>query len=140
MGSQGLSENLWVEGRALRDRYAIVGVGNTRYGKLPGRSSYSLNLEAIRNALDDAGLTPQDVDGVLTKYPTSQFEGLYAHRIAQRLGIYPKVAATIDQAGASNIGLIIYAVLAIEAGMCEVVVCSYGDNPLTGSRASYHRP
>lgn len=126
--------------KELRGKYAIVGVGNTKYGKVPGRSSYSLNLEAIKNALDDAGLTPKDVDGVLTKYPTSRFENIYAARIAQRLGIVPKVAATIDQAGASNIGLIMYAVWAIESGMCNVVVCSYGDNPLTGSRATYHRP
>jgi acetyl-CoA acetyltransferase len=124
----------------LRDKYAIVGVGNTEYGKLPGRSSYSLNIEAIKNALDDAGLSVKDVDGVLCKYPSSNFENLYSAKIAQQLGIYPKLIATIDQAGASNISLITYAAMAIEAGMCEVVVCSYGDNPLTRTKSHYSKP
>lgn len=121
-------------------KYAIAGIGNTAYGKLPGRSSYSLNIEAIKNALDDCGLKVADVDGLLCKYPTSNFESIYAAKIAQQLGIYPKVLATIDQAGASNIGMIHYAISAIEAGMCETVVCSYGDNPLTRSRAAYAKP
>lgn len=124
----------------LKDKYAIVGVGNTEYGKLPGRSSYSLNIEAIKKALDDAGLNVRDVDGILCKYPTSNFESIYAAKLAQQLGIYPKVMATIDQAGASNISLINYAMMAIETGQCETVVCSYGDNPLTRSRATYDRP
>jgi len=122
------------------DKYAIVGVGNTEYGKLYGRSSYSLNIEAIMNALDDCGLSVKDVDGLLCKYPTSNFESIYPAKLAQQLGIYPKVLATIDQAGASNISLIHYAMMAIESGMCETVVCSYGDNPLTRSSNSYMRP
>jgi len=124
---------------SLKDKYAVVGAGKTRLGKLPGRSSYSLNVEAIKNALDDAGLNVSDVDAVLCKYPTSSFESLYASKIAHLLGIEPNVAATIDQAGASNIGMIQYAMMAIDAGLCNVVVCSYGDNPLTGSRAVYQR-
>jgi acetyl-CoA acetyltransferase len=124
----------------FRGTYAIAGVGQTAYGELPGRSSYSLNLEAIKAATDDAGLTLGDIDGVFCKYPTSKFESIFAAKIAQQLGIYPKVIATLDQAGASNISLIAYAAMAIEAGMCEVAVCSYGDNPATKSRAAYGRP
>jgi acetyl-CoA acetyltransferase len=123
----------------FRNRYCIVGVGNTAYGKLPGWSHVALNVEAIKRALDDAGLNKDDVDGVLTKAPTSDFQMLYSARVAQALGISPGVTATIDQAGASNIGLIWYAMSVIDAGMAEVVVCSYGDNPLTGSRAAYRR-
>ncbi|PON11386.1 hypothetical protein C2W62_45120 [Candidatus Entotheonella serta] len=52
----------------------------------------------------------------------------------------PKVTGTLDQAGASNIGLIQYAISAIELGQAEVIAISYGDNPRTGSRASYARP
>jgi acetyl-CoA acetyltransferase len=45
----------------------------------------------------------------------------------------------MDQAGASNIGLVAYAAMCIEAGLCNVAVVSYGDNPLTGNRAAYGR-
>jgi acetyl-CoA acetyltransferase len=52
----------------------------------------------------------------------------------------PAVTATLDQAGASNIGLITYAIMCMELGMCSVAVISYGDNPLTGTRSFYSRP
>ena len=50
-----------------RQRYCIVGVGNTAYGHTPGLSQTALNVLAIRAALEDAGLTTKDLHGVLTK-------------------------------------------------------------------------
>jgi acetyl-CoA acetyltransferase len=126
--------------KSLKQKYCIVGVGNTAYGKNPGISQIAHNVLAIRSALEDAGLTTQDLDGVLTKAPTSTFPMLWGPKIAEALRIQPKVTATLDQAGASNIGLIQYAISAIELGQAEVIAISYGDNPRTGTRASYARP
>jgi acetyl-CoA acetyltransferase len=123
----------------LRQRYCIVGVGNTAYGKTPGLSQVALNVFAIRAALEDAGLTTADLDGVVTKAPTSTFPMLWGPHIAEALRVEPKVTGTLDQAGASNIGLIQYAISAIELGQAEVIAISYGDNPRTGTRASYAR-
>ncbi|MXX53993.1 MAG: thiolase, partial [Dehalococcoidia bacterium] len=50
----------------LMDKYAIVGVGETDYSRGSGRSTRALATEAINNALADAGLKPQDVDGMLS--------------------------------------------------------------------------
>src|SRR3990172_2138906 len=125
---------------SLKDKYCILGIGNTAYGRLPGSSPVNLTVEAVRNAIQDAGIDKSEIDAVLTKYPTSNFQSLFSATIAQRLGVVQKVTATIDQAGASNIGLIGYAVMCIEAGLCNVAVCSYGDNPLTGDRSVYARP
>jgi acetyl-CoA acetyltransferase len=125
---------------SLKDKYCIVGVGNTGYGKLPGRSAVSLTVEAIRNAIEDCGIDKDEIDAVLTKYPTSGFQGLFSATVAQAIGIVPKVTATIDQAGASNIGLITYAMMCIEQGLCNAAVVSYGDNPLSGNRSTYARP
>ena len=124
----------------LRNRYCIVGVGNTAYGKNPGVSQVAHNILAIRSALDDAGLEAKQLDGILTKAPTSTFPMLWGPKIAEALRVQPKVTGTIDQAGASNIGLIQYAVSAIELGQAEYIAISYGDNPRTGTRASYARP
>jgi len=124
----------------LRGKYAIVGVGNTRYGKLPGVSALAHNVEAIARAIEDAGVKKDEIDAVLTKAPTSNFQMLWSARVAQAIGIQPKVTATLDQAGASNIGLIAYAIMCMELGQCTMAVISYGDNPLTGSRAFYNRP
>ncbi len=45
---------------------AIVGTGQTEFSKSSGRSELQLACEAIKAALDDAGLTPADVDGMST--------------------------------------------------------------------------
>ena len=60
---------------SLSDKVAIVGVGATAQGKLPGRSSLDLGLEAFRRALDDAGLKKSDIDGILTMPGTTSPEG-----------------------------------------------------------------
>ena len=123
----------------INGKYCIVGVGNTDYGRTPGRNAVTLTVEAIRNAIDDSGVDKTDIDAVLTKYPTSNFQGLFSARVSQALGIYPRVTATLDQAGASNISLIAYAIMCMEAGLCNVATVSYGDNPLTSGRPSYGR-
>jgi acetyl-CoA acetyltransferase len=124
----------------IRGKVAIVGVGNTAYGRLPGRSALSLAVEAIKNALDDCGLSPKEVDAVLTKAPTSTFPMMWSTTVAQAIGVMPRVTATLDQGGASNISLIGYAAWAIATGQCSVAVISYADNPATGARAAYSRP
>ena len=48
----------------LKDKAAIVGVGHTEYSRDSGRSEMSLAVEAIRNAIADAGLKPSDIDGI----------------------------------------------------------------------------
>ena len=106
----------------LKHRYCIVGVGNTHYGQTPGYSQTALNVMAIRAALDDAGLTTADLDGVLTKAPTSTFPKLWAAVVAEALRVKPKIVGTLDQAGATNIGLIQYAISCIEWGQGEVEI------------------
>ncbi|MGB9303585.1 MAG: lipid-transfer protein, partial [Mycobacterium sp.] len=45
---------------------AIAGIGQTEFSKESGRSELQLACEAVSAALDDAGLTPGDVDGMVT--------------------------------------------------------------------------
>jgi len=125
---------------SIAGKYAIVGVGNTAYGKLHGRSAESLTVEAIRNACEDAGIDKNEIDAVITKDPTSNLQHLFCAKIAEHIGVVPKVTATLDQAGATNIGAIAYACWCIEEGLCSTAVVSYGDNPITGNRATYGRP
>jgi len=48
----------------MRGEAVIAGIGQTAFGKLPGRSTVSLNIEACRNAVADAGLAPDEVDAL----------------------------------------------------------------------------
>ncbi|MCH8191448.1 MAG: lipid-transfer protein, partial [Chloroflexi bacterium] len=51
----------------LSGKVAIVGVGETNYYRDAGRTTLSLGLEAIKKAIDDAGLEPTDIDA-MTSY------------------------------------------------------------------------
>ena len=50
----------------ILNRTAVVGIGQTEFSKNSGRSALQLALEASKVALDDAGLSPRDIDGTVT--------------------------------------------------------------------------
>src|SRR6186997_1961125 len=50
----------------LRDKYAIVGVGETTYTRGSDKTTRALGSWAVRNAILDAGLKPSDIDGMLS--------------------------------------------------------------------------
>lgn len=104
----------------LRDRYAIVGVGHSRLGRVPEFSSSDLLLQAIKNALDDAGLDIKDVDGLICRGPYD----VYNHHqvIGSKLGINARFSTTLDNGGAGQALGVILAVLAIDAGLASTVI------------------
>jgi acetyl-CoA acetyltransferase len=110
--------------RELRDVCAIVGAGNSRLGRVPGVSSLDLLVEAMRNAIDDAGLKVTDIDGIICRGPDES----YAHhqRIGERLGINARFSTSLDNGGASQILSVALATMAIKSGMATTVICGYG--------------
>ena len=124
----------------LRGRHVIAGIGHTAFGKLPGSDTVSLNVEACRNALADAGIDKSMVDALFVKVPSSAHQFMYGQKVAEAMGIRPRIGGAWDQGGAANITLLSFAILAIEAGQCEVALVCYADNPRSGSRAFYARP
>lgn len=124
---------------ALSGKVVIAGIGHTAFGKHPGRSTVSLNVEAVRKALADAGVEKRQVDGLFVKAPTSKFEMMYAQKLAEALGLQPRIGGVYDHGGASNISMISYAAMAIEAGQCEMAVVALADNPATGTRQAYEK-
>jgi acetyl-CoA acetyltransferase len=121
---------------------AIVGVYNMAAKRLPERTSFSLQLEAIKGALDDAGLTMSDVDGLAPLLKSAHLGGTdSAHQFwAEQLGERP-----LDlQLMGPGAGAVLRASTAIAAGLAECVVCFYGktgrrtapqatDTPATGA-------
>ena len=69
--------------RSIRDQACIVGVGHTEYSSESGRSEMRLACEAIRAAIDDAGLEPDSIDGIV-KYTYDNNDPIL---IAKNLGI-----------------------------------------------------
>lgn len=110
----------------VSDRYAIVGVGTSRFGKLQGVSAMGFTLEASKRALEDAGLNRDAVDGVLVMMPAVMGEQHgWAARVAAYLGIAPTFSATMDLGGATACGSVQTAVAAIAAGYCHTVLCCF---------------
>jgi acetyl-CoA acetyltransferase len=102
----------------LRDKYAIVGVGETPYVRGSGRTTRALGVEAIRNAMADAGLGSDEVDGMLSY---SGGDSTFTPFIAGDLGIRLNFFMDVFGGGSSTEALIGIAMGVIEAGMCKTV-------------------
>jgi acetyl-CoA acetyltransferase len=102
---------------------AVVGVYTTDQGKLPDSTSFSLQLEAIKGGMEDAGLALEAIDGVVPMSYTSHLEDTPPAMFwAEQLGERPLTLMEMGQAQ----GGVAKAAAAIAAGMCEVVVVFYG--------------
>lgn len=117
----------------------IAGIGHTAFGRLAGRDTISLNVEACRNALADAGLEKAHVDALFVKVPTSRYEAMYGQKLAEAMRLQPRVGGVWDQGGATNISMISFACMSIDAGLCDVAIVSLADNPKTGTRQAYEK-
>jgi acetyl-CoA acetyltransferase len=103
----------------LRDKYAIVGVGETTYTRGSGITTRALGTWAVRNAIADAGLKPSDIDGMLSYQSGDSTFGPF---IAGDLGIRLNFYMDVFGGGSSTEALCGMAIGLIEAGMCKTVV------------------
>jgi acetyl-CoA acetyltransferase len=118
----------------LRDKYAIVGIGETAYMRGSGITTRALGTWAVRNAIADAGLKPADIDGMLS-YHFVLGDSTYVPFIAGDLGIRLDFYMDIQGGGASTEALVGVAMGLIEAGMCKAVVIYRAVNGFSGMRA-----
>ncbi|MEZ5120997.1 MAG: thiolase family protein [Solirubrobacterales bacterium] len=119
---------------------AIVGVGETQYRMRDGRPVETLVLEAVRRALDDAGLEPADVDGFALE-GHSMSRRVRADELSPRMGLRDRAfTAQSSLAGAGVVGAAQLAELAIDAGLASVVVSYYGTSlsSTVGGPYSHH--
>lgn len=123
----------------MRGKTVIAGLGHTEFGKLPGRTTTSLNVEAARNAIRDAGIEKDMIDALFVKVPTSQYRSMYGQTVAEALGLQPRIGGVWDQGGATNISMISFAAMAIDNGQCDIALVTTADNPRTGTRQAYER-
>ena len=108
--------------RRLRGKYAVAGVGTTRFGVLPGFDAYDLGAWALRKALDDAGLAAESLDGLIVNR-ISDYQ-----RFGELFGINPSFVAQLPAQGRMSGASIMVALGALEAGLCKTVALVYGNN------------
>jgi acetyl-CoA acetyltransferase len=115
----------------LGGRAAIVGIGATEFSKDSGRSELTLAVEAVRAALDDAGLTPAEVDGMVTFTMDTSPE----ITVAQAAGIGElSFFSRVHYGGGAACATVQQAALAVATGVAEVVVCYRAFNERSGRR------
>jgi acetyl-CoA acetyltransferase len=125
----------------VRDRAAVAGIGQTSFGKGLGRTELDLACEAVLAACEDAGLAPEDVDGVVSYHveQVAEIDLMYALGL-RNLSFF---ARTPSGGGgvASTVGL---AAMAVATGAARAVVAfrsrnrtrtaAYGPGPNQGGR------
>jgi acetyl-CoA acetyltransferase len=105
----------------LKNKVAVIGVGNTRYGSFPETDEYGLAAQAFRNAVEDSGIDKNQIDGLLVcRIP-------YYARMGEVLGLDPRWTLTLPPHGRMSGMGIIEAAMAIEAGAATHVALLYAN-------------
>ncbi|MBM3226842.1 MAG: hypothetical protein FJZ47_24010 [Candidatus Tectomicrobia bacterium] len=117
---------------------AIIGIGESRVGRLRGMSALHLTLDAARAAIQDAGIEKTVIDGVLTRNFDMDVTYMHSQLIAKHLGLQPRFATDMGLGGATAIAMLEQATLLIATGTCRFVLCVYGENRRTSWAAARH--
>jgi acetyl-CoA acetyltransferase len=105
----------------LKDKAAVCGVGHSPYGRRLNRSPIDLAGEAMRNALDDAGLGRDDLDGLIVSFGTPI--GVDADTLAYTLGLKLTMYNQTWAHGRFTASCIQWAAMAVNAGLAKAVAC-----------------
>ena len=118
--------------RLASGKIAIVGVGESDIGKVPGMTGLGLNAQAAKRALDDAGLKMSDIDGVLTAYSFTEPYFMLGSVLCEYLGLKPRYNASVVVGGGSPAVMLKHAAEAILAGSADTILVCAGENRATG--------
>lgn len=117
---------------SLCNKAAIVGIGESDIGKVPHMTGLALNAQAAKRALDDAGLVPADIDGLLTAYSMTEPYFMLGTVISEYLGLQPAYCASLVAGGATPAVMVGHAAAAIAAGQAKTILIVTGENRATG--------
>lgn len=115
---------------ALRGSTAVAGIGIGGFPAMPpGSSPLDAMALASAEALADAGLRPQDVDGVFAAglqlfMPTLS--------LCEYMGLTPTYTDSTQIGGGAFIAHLHHAQAAIAAGLCSVALVAYGSTQKSG--------
>ena len=122
--------------RGLQGDAAIVGYVELPPERLSKASPAPFTLEQwallAAAALEDAGLSAEEVDGIVTSH-LGESEIFVPSTVAEYLGVRANFAELLDLGGASAAGMVWRAAAAIELGLCDVVLCALPARYITPS-------
>ena len=88
---------------SIKGKAAIVGYGETEFLKRnPGdRSNYTEYCRAAKLAIEDAGLTKDDIDGLISIYPLDE-EPTWTEDLQEYLQLHPRFLDNVYRGGAGG--------------------------------------
>ena len=120
-----------MEGRELRGKAAITGLGITEMGRIYGHDASHFAAEAVRLAVADAGLRKQDIDGLLVNPGVASLGGMSGVGLQNYLGLANlRLLSSMNVGGATANVMVQYAAMSVIHGMANHVVCVFADAPL----------
>jgi acetyl-CoA acetyltransferase len=125
---------------SLTDKYCIVGLGQTPFMRPSNRTTLSMACEAIRNAMDDAGLRRDEIDGMTSYQGGAGGDSTSAAHIASAMGLRLNYATEMLGGGSATEMLIAHAIGLIEGGYCKTVVVFRSMNGRSGRRYGGQAP
>lgn len=113
---------------SLRGKAAIIGFAEMAPQKGDGdKTPLGIISEVARDAIADAGLEKEEIDGLLTGMAIGDYSVLWPSVVVEYLQLQPRYFDQVELGGASAAGMVWRAAAAIEAGMCHNVLCVLGD-------------
>ena len=114
-------------GHAFSGKYAIAGMAFLA-GRFPGRTARALEVEAVRLAIEDAGLRREDIDGAInTRIESGAAESRgWTDSYARILGLPAKFYFTVQRGGIMTHLAIVAATQLLELGIAKYVAVGYG--------------
>src|SRR3954452_15472634 len=109
---------------SIKGKAAIIGFAEMPPQKGDGtKTPLGIISEVTREAITDAGLAKNDIDGLLTGWALGEYSVLWPSVVAEYLRLEPRYFSQIELGGASAAGMAWRAAAAIDAGMCNNVLC-----------------
>ena len=124
-----------MDGRELRARAAISGLGISEMGRVYGHDASHFAAEAVQRAVADAGLRKDQIDGLLVNPGVSSLGSMGGVGLQNYLGLtHLRLLSSMTCGGAGANVMVQYAAMSVIHGLANHVLCVFADAPLQEGR------
>jgi acetyl-CoA acetyltransferase len=121
--------------RSLKGKAAITGLGITEQGRIYSHDAAWFAAEAVRLAVEDAGLPKDQIDGLLVNQGVTPIGGMGGLELQNTLGLTNlRLLASMEVGGATANAMVQYAAMQVIHGLADHVICVFADAPLREGR------
>lgn len=115
-----------------RTRAYISGAAGTAFGRFADRNALDLMAQAAEGAIGTAAVERGDIDGLVCGYATTLPHLMLSTLFAERFGLHPSYAHSLQLGGASGAAMLMLAAELVASGRCRNVLVVAGENRLSG--------